>query len=141
MAEAFRALILRFVSCMFVGMVVALDVSCARGVGAGCVADGDCPAPAGDEARCLTDVEGGYCSATCDDDDDCCDDVECPADVDVVCSTFEDTGEQLCFIGCRDGDGPGGDQGVCDEHAAGMECRNTGGGIGEQVCLPPAVGD
>jgi hypothetical protein len=119
--------------------VALLFGGCTRTVGSGCGGNGDCPSPEDGEARCLTNVEGGYCSATCDDDADCCDGVDCPEGVDIVCSTFEDSGERLCFINCRDGAGPGGDPEVCEEHAPGMECRNTGGGIGEQVCLPPGA--
>lgn len=102
------------------------------------------------EVRCLTRVREGYCTHLCTDDEDCCAvEGECQTDLRQVCSPFESTGENVCFLSCEEADvQDAADGGVLDEQEfcqreAGMDfaCRSTGGGAeNRKVCVPEACG-
>jgi hypothetical protein len=101
------------------------------------------------DVRCLTRVRGGYCTYLCEADEDCCA-VEgaCVSDFAQVCSPFESTGENMCFLSCEAEDIPALDGGVPDEQeycqrGAGPDfvCRSSGGGsANRKVCVPGACG-
>lgn len=93
------------------------------------------------DAICFTQVEGGYCSHTCTSNADCCAvEGECDPAFDYVCTGLEERSGSFCFVACNLEGFSGGDQSICDAVAEGLECRNTGRGVGSQVCLPPASG-
>lgn len=134
--------------------------------GAACeVADdcfGDVTADGGviGEATCLDRVEGGYCTHTCETDDDCCAvEGECDTDLRQVCAPFESLGQKFCFLSCEEEDvnagtagasagGAAGDDGVDDdteycrrEAGSAFICRSTGGGAqNRKVCVPEGDG-
>jgi hypothetical protein len=101
------------------------------------------------EVRCLTRVRGGYCTHLCEVDTDCCA-VEgaCLSDFAQVCSPFESTGENMCFLSCEAADIPELDGGVEDDEEycqreAGTDfvCRSSGGGAdNRKVCVPGVCG-
>jgi hypothetical protein len=105
------------------------------------------------EAQCLDRVPDGYCTHTCETDDDCCAvPGECSNELRQVCAPFESTGLKLCFLSCEDADvvagsaGAGGAGGAgaidgnafCEREAnPDFICRSTGGGVdNRQVCVP-----
>lgn len=103
------------------------------------------------DVLCLTDVRGGYCTHTCADDGDCCAvPGECKTKIKQVCSPFESTGQQMCFLSCEPEDlvaapgqtGPVDDQEYC-QRSAGRDfiCRSSGGGSNNRkVCVPGDCG-
>lgn len=105
------------------------------------------------EIMCLDRVEGGYCTHECEEDTDCCAvEGECNDAFTHVCSPFESTGVQLCFLSCEDenvllgaaGASSGDANEFCQTHAGpDFVCRSTGGGAtNRKVCVPedPSIG-
>ena len=98
------------------------------------------------EVRCLDRVTGGYCTHLCQTDADCCAvPGECRTGFKQVCSPFESTGLNMCFLSCEAADlRPAPDGGVLDETAfcqiyggAELKCRSSGGGSkNRKVCVP-----
>lgn len=91
---------------------------------------------------CLSKVPGGYCTHTCAADSDCCAvPGECLSDHPQVCSPFESTTDQYCFLSCEgavvSAAGYADANAYCDRFAhAGFGCRSTGGGAGNRkICL------
>jgi hypothetical protein len=91
---------------------------------------------------CLDKVTGGYCTHTCAQDSDCCAvKGECLYDYKQVCSPFESTGSQYCFLSCEDADmkasGYTDGNAYCARFAhAGFGCRSTGGGSSNRkICM------
>lgn len=107
------------------------------------------------EARCLDRVPDGYCTHLCESDADCCAaEGECPDNLRQVCSPFESTGLNLCFLSCEDADlTTGGGAGAPGRYADANEycrenahvtfiCRSSGGGSqNRKVCVPGGCGD
>lgn len=88
-----------------------------------------CYVPDGVEAECV-DADGseGFCSWSCDEDDDCTEPANEPG---LVCASFESTEGKHCFPGCEDV--PEGKE-PCPR---GFECASTGGGSeNRKVCKP-----
>jgi hypothetical protein len=102
------------------------------------------------EAVCIDRVREGYCTHTCETDDDCCAaDGECDDSVTAVCSPFESMTGLHCFLSCEDADtGAGGAGGAVDaeefcQKNAGTDfiCRSSGGGVdNRRICVPGACG-
>ena len=97
------------------------------------------------ETRCLDRVTGGYCTHTCQTDADCCAvPGECTGGRKHVCSPFESTGLNMCFLSCETADlGVGVDGGTleasayCQGYGAELSCRSSGGGSkNRKVCVP-----
>lgn len=121
--------------------------------GSVCEEDGDCfPGIAEGglqgEALCLTRVRDGYCTHTCEMDDDCCAvPGECRTSWPQVCSPFESTDMKMCFLSCESQDIVG-DSGVADEQAFCQRyaspdfiCRSSGGGTeNRKICVPGDCG-
>ncbi|HEX2879439.1 MAG TPA: hypothetical protein VHO25_07870 [Polyangiaceae bacterium] len=100
------------------------------------------------DALCLTRVRDGYCTHTCEADDDCCAvPGECRTDWPQVCSPFESTGMMMCFLSCEAED-IAGDSGAADEQAFCQRyaspdfiCRSSGGGTeNRKICVPGDCG-
>lgn len=84
-----------------------------------------CEAPEGFDPVCLDKGDEGFCTATCEVDDDC-------AEEGFVCASFESNEEVYCFPSCED------DPEGCP---SGFGCRSTGGGSeNRKVCFPEDVG-
>jgi hypothetical protein len=99
------------------------------------------------EAMCLTRVRDGYCTHTCTRDSDCCAAAgECHTGFPQVCSPFESTGMDMCFLSCEPADvadaGAADDQGFCQRFAGpDFICRSSGGGhMNRKVCVPGTCG-
>lgn len=122
--------------------------------GAACEAPADCY-PGVDastlegDVLCLDRVRGGYCTHTCDGDENCCAvEGECVSGFPQVCSPFESTDEQMCFLSCEaddvdaDPNNPEDDQEYCQRHAnRDFICRSSGGGSqNRKVCVPGDCG-
>jgi len=106
------------------------------------------------DVLCLDRVVDGYCTHLCASDDDCCAvEGECDDGLDQVCSPFESTGMNMCFLSCEDDDvraglamGDGGmpydgadDATEFCRRFGGIEliCRSSGGGRdNRKVCVP-----
>jgi hypothetical protein len=124
--------------------------------GAACEAPSDCypDVPEGElagEALCLDQIRGGYCTHLCESDADCCSaEGECNSEIAQVCSPFESTGQNMCFLSCEDEDlvAAPGDEGPVDEQEfcqreAGRDftCRSSGGGAANRkICVPGDCG-
>jgi hypothetical protein len=94
------------------------------GVYQDCVDAEQCEAPEGFEPACLEKGDEGFCTATCDVDDDC-------GDADFVCASFESDVDTYCFPSCE------GDEDSCPR---GFGCRSTGGGVdNRKVCFPETL--
>src|SRR5258708_1096943 len=53
------------------------------------------------QVTCLTQLQNGYCSHTCQSDADCCAvPGECLTGFAQVCASFESTGPKYCFLSC-----------------------------------------
>ncbi len=95
--------------------------------------------------QCLDRVKEGYCTHTCETDEDCCSvEGECEPGVRQVCGPFESTGLRLCFISCEASDiNDENADNYCDELASrDFGCRSTGGGsANRKVCVPSGDGD
>ncbi len=89
------------------------------------------------DIECLSDrVEGGYCTHTCQTDDNCCAAVgECKSDLPQVCAPLESAPEMYCFVTCEDVEDDGN---FCETFVhPEFHCRSTGGGSdNRKVCLP-----
>ena len=84
---------------------------------------------------CLADVEGGYCTHTCETDEDCCAvDGECNNAFAQVCAPFQSTGMRMCFLTCEGQE----EANFCQDNAhPDFGCRSTGGGAdNRKVCVP-----
>lgn len=108
------------------------------------------------EALCLDRVLGGYCTHTCQADDECCAAAgECTGNHAEVCSPFESTGMKMCFLTCEAADlaatgaaGAAGAAAVADEQEycqrfanSSFICRSSGGGKeNRKVCVPGDCG-
>ena len=118
--------------------------------GAVCEVAADCYADLGDagtiqgEVECLDRVRGGYCTHTCEADDDCCAvEGECKTELAQVCSPFESTDDKRCFLSCEPEDvGEEDEQVFCQlEASADFICRSSGGGgDNRKVCVPGDCG-
>jgi hypothetical protein len=117
--------------------------------GAACEEDSECFPDVADgelqgEAMCLTRVRDGYCTHTCEEDDDCCAaDGECKTELPQVCSPFESADGKMCFLTCEDEDielDPDADdeQAFCQRNVGpDFICRSSGGGSeNRKVCVP-----
>ncbi len=124
--------------------------------GAACEVADDCFPKVEDRSQlsgimCLDRVRDGYCTHECAEDTDCCAiEGECDTDLRQVCSPFESTGMNMCFLSCEaedivapdDGGVPADDQEYC-QRAAGRDfiCRSSGGGSeNRKVCVPGDCG-
>jgi hypothetical protein len=94
-------------------------------------------------AVCLDKVSGGYCTHQCTQDSDCCAAAgECPDHHSEVCSPFESTGDNYCFLSCESSDLAKTtitDANIyCQTYgSAAFTCRSTGGGASNRkVCAP-----
>jgi hypothetical protein len=95
------------------------------------------------DVQCLTQVQDGYCTHLCTADNDCCAVAgECETNHPEVCSPFESTGMQYCFLSCEDADvttaGLTDANVYCQRFASRVfTCRSTGGGaLNRKVCAP-----
>lgn len=117
-------------------------------VGAACEVAEDCFANVAEEelqgeALCLDRVRGGYCTHTCEVDEDCCAaDGECRTELPQVCSPFESTGMRMCFLSCSaqevEASGYADDAEFCQREASpDFICRSSGGGAANRkICVP-----
>lgn len=118
--------------------------------GATCEVDSECyPHVAEGEligdALCLTEVRGGYCTHTCNGDEDCCAaEGECETNLSQVCSPFQSTGQMMCFLSCERDDIPDNrdEQTYCQQEASrDFICRSSGGGSNNRkICVPGDCG-
>jgi len=100
------------------------------------------------EAVCITRVREGYCTHTCETDDDCCAaDGECAAALVEVCSPFESMVGLHCFVSCESEDvaqatGVSDEQDYCQTKASpDFICRSSGGGAtNRKICVPGDCG-
>ncbi len=97
-------------------------------------------------ASCLTQLQDGYCTHTCQSDSDCCAvPGECRAAFKEVCAPFESTGQHYCFLSCAVADiAAAPDAGTTDPATycqtwanASFACRSTGGGSQNQKFCGP----
>lgn len=129
-----------------------VDARGGESTGQSCAAPSECyPAIDGaalaGEAVCLDRVSGGYCTHLCKVDTDCCAvPGECKTGIAQVCSPFESTGQNMCFLSCEAADlRPAPDGGAvldeatyCTTYAGrDFKCRSSGGGNkNRKVCVP-----
>lgn len=103
------------------------------------------------EVQCLDRVRFGYCTHTCETDDDCCAvEGECETDLRQVCSPFENSTVKRCFLSCEPEDlrrSDGGTEPIdemefCQNEAStDFICRSSGGGAGNRkICVPGDCG-
>lgn len=92
---------------------------------------------------CIDKVTNGYCTHTCTSDADCCAvPGECRTAYPQVCSPFESTAQQYCFLSCEASDiqnaGFPDANDFCHYYAhASFSCRSSGGGAANRkVCVP-----
>ena len=101
-----------------------------------CYPEADTDAIEGD-IECLSDfVDGGYCTHTCLDDENCCAVAgECKSDLPQVCAPLESAPEKYCFVTCEDVEN---EENFCEIYVhPEFHCRSTGGGTeNRKVCLP-----
>lgn len=97
--------------------------------------------------QCLDRVRDGYCTHECNDDADCCAvEGECVTDLPQVCSPFESTGLDMCFLSCEEADvaaaGAADPEAFCQHEASpDFICRSSGGGSSNRkVCVPGDCG-
>jgi len=96
------------------------------------------------DALCLENVPDGYCTHSCEADDDCCAaDGECPVDREQVCSPLESGDGKMCLLSCEDADlesDPDAEDAndYCERNAgSAFSCRSSGGGSeNRKVCMP-----
>lgn len=98
------------------------------------------------QVTCLTQLQNGYCTHTCQSDADCCAvPGECLTGFVQVCASFESTGPKYCFLSCDSSalaSAP--DAGTTDPSlycqrwaSATSTCRSTGGGsANRKFCSP-----
>ena len=115
------------------GSSCVVPTDCYPGVDAGSLAG---------QVVCMSQVQGGYCTHTCNTDADCCAAKgECRGHPE-VCSPFESTGAKYCFLSCEAASlaeaGTSDATLFCATYAgAQMGCRSTGGGSeNRKICTP-----
>lgn len=121
--------------------------------GAACEVAGDCYPDVAEgelqgDAVCVDRVRGGYCTHTCETDDDCCAaEGECDASIHEVCSPFESFEGMHCFLSCEDEDIAQATDvtdanDFCQKNAsADFICRSSGGGAtNRKICVPADCG-
>lgn len=95
---------------------------------------------------CLTQLQNGYCTHTCQSDADCCAlPGECVTGFKQVCAPFESSGEMYCFLSCEaSAIAAAPDAGASDATAYCQKwanptftCRSTGGGSQNQLFCGP----
>jgi hypothetical protein len=101
------------------------------------------------DAVCIDRVRGGYCTHTCETDDDCCAaEGECEDDTLLeVCSPFESLEGMHCFLSCEAADVEAATD-VTDENdfcqkkaSSDFICRSSGGGAtNRKICVPADCG-
>lgn len=132
------------IAVLVVGLLGGCSSKSDENAGQSCGAANECykglkTAPKG-EVMCLTRVEGGYCTHLCQSVADCCSvEGECKTGIKQVCSPFESTGQQMCFLSCEAADiGSVDANAYCQQNAhRSFICRSSGGGSGNQkVCVP-----
>ena len=98
------------------------------------------------EATCLSQLQSGYCTHTCQTDADCCSvPGECRTGFKQVCAPFESTGQSYCFLSCAASDvASAPDAGTTDPTIycqtwanASFTCRSTGGGSSNRKFCGP----
>lgn len=121
-----------------VGSVCELPEDCYPGVD---------PADLSGDVECLDRVPEGYCTHHCESDADCCAvEGECETDLPQVCSPFESTGLNLCFLSCEAEDvmaaGAEDDGAFCQDNVSPFfVCRSSGGGSdNKKICVPANCG-
>lgn len=100
------------------------------------------------EPLCMDRVRDGYCTHTCQSDDDCCAaEGECETDLAQVCSPFESTDTMMCFLSCEDEDLAArpeyeDENEYCQrEVSRDFICRSSGGGsANRKICVPGDCG-
>src|SRR5512141_1977082 len=116
--------------------------------GAMCTVPGDCypgiqPTAIKGQVECI-DTQGGYCTHQCTAEADCCAAPgECAAGLAEVCSPFESSGQNLCFVSCDASVLGGLDEATyCQQNASpDFICRSSGGGSGNRkICMPGTCG-
>lgn len=98
------------------------------------------------EVTCLTQLQNGYCTQTCQSDASCCSvPGACIAGFSDVCASFESSGQMYCFLSCDASDiAAAPDAGTTDPDTfcqrwanASFSCRSTGGGsTNRKFCGP-----
>jgi hypothetical protein len=101
------------------------------------------------DAVCIDRVRGGYCTHTCETDDDCCAaEGECADSALLeVCSPFESMEGMHCFLSCEAEDVEAATD-VTDENdfcqkkaSTDFGCRSSGGGAdNRKICVPVDCG-
>lgn len=113
--------------------------------GSSCNDESDCypeldPADLQGTVVCMDRVTGGYCTHTCNDDNDCCAvPGECETGHPQVCAPFESATARYCFLSCERADiGSYEENAYCHEFAHTLfNCRSSGGGSdNRKVCVP-----
>ncbi len=98
------------------------------------------------QVTCLTKLQNGYCTHTCQSDADCCAvPGECLTGFGQVCASFESTAQKYCFLSCDSSvvaSAP--DAGTTDPNtycqrwaSATFTCRSTGGGSANRKFCGP----
>ncbi len=125
--------------------------------GAACEVEDDCypdldPATIAGEIECLDRVRDGYCTHTCESDDECCSvEGECGDRITQVCSPFENSEVTRCFVSCEEADlfaSPDAPDAELDEEefcqreaSPDFVCRSSGGGRdNRKICVPGNCG-
>jgi hypothetical protein len=98
------------------------------------------------QVTCLTQLQGGYCTHTCQSDADCCAvPGECTPGFKEVCASFESSGQTYCFLSCDPNDiaaapnaGTTDPAVYCQRWASStFTCRSTGGGSANRKFCGP----
>jgi hypothetical protein len=98
------------------------------------------------QVTCLTQLQNGYCTHTCQSDADCCAvPGECVTGFGQVCASFESTGHMYCFLSCEaaaiaaaPNAGNTDPSAYCQDWAgATFTCRSTGGGSANRKFCGP----
>jgi hypothetical protein len=96
------------------------------------------------QVTCLTQLQNGYCTHTCNTDADCCAAPgECSPGFKQVCASFESSGQMYCFLSCATSDiapnaGTTDPNVYCQTWAnASFTCRSTGGGSANRKFCGP----
>jgi len=90
---------------------------------------------------CEDKFEDGYCTHTCESDEDCCAiEGECAPGILHVCTPLADDKTKRCWVSCEaDVLGEADPAAYCFMHAgSGAGCRSSGGGSeNRDICAPP----
>ncbi len=121
--------------------------------GAACMVADDCYPDVAEgelqgDAVCIDRVRGGYCTHTCETDDDCCAaEGECDDSLLEVCSPFESMEGMHCFVSCEAEDVDAATDvtdanDFCQKKAStDFICRSSGGGgTNRKICVPGDCG-